>query len=162
MLVSKNLIHILLTRTYKRNIDELKRTVEDVCARANSEEETTDQLYIRMYQLPDSILMDLGEQDYMEEQVEYVDISSFKRNEESRKLLELFETILNRVPKDESTSMISYVKELNGVLTQYCSAIAYNEKYTNQQILALEHTIRNILNRVLTTYNVSIPYHCSP
>ena len=103
--------------------------------------------------------MDLGEQDYMEEQVEYVDISSYKRNEESRKLLELFETILNRVPKDESTSMISYVKELNGVLTQYCSAIAYNEKYTNQQILALEHTIRNILNRVLTTYNVSIPYH---
>ena len=55
LLVSKNLIHILLTRTYKRNIDELKRTVEDVCARANSEEETTDQLYIRMYQLPDSI-----------------------------------------------------------------------------------------------------------
>ncbi len=162
LFVSKNLIHILLTRTYKRNIDELKRTVEDVCARANSEEETTEQLYIRMYQLPDSILMDLGEQDYMEEQVEYVDISSYKRNEESRKLLELFETILNRVPKDESTSMLSYVKELNGVLTQYCSAIAYNEKYTNQQILALEHTIRNILNRVLTTYNVSIPYHCSP
>ena len=160
--VSKKMIHILVMKKYKGNIDELINVIEDICARANLSLQDEPNLYVKMYHLPETILMELNQDEhYHEESIDYIDILAYKKSQESTKLIDLFDTILDRFLLKEH-SLPSAIKSSVADLTQYFTSLSYNELLTAHQSKAMEQTISYVLNKVLTSYNMSIPFHCSP
>lgn len=90
LFVSRTAIKMLLMKNYDYNIDELKNIIENLCARINATSDS-ENLYIRAFQLPESILKECKE-DFITEQVDYVDIASYKKVDEAGRMLELFDS----------------------------------------------------------------------
>lgn len=160
ILISKNLIKTLMMNSYERNIDELKNVVEVICARANMNETSEDKacLQIKMFHLPESILLEMHDfENFQEDKVEYIDVLFYKKSDEFEKLLTLFDSILDRLLKEDSDSSI---KSSVAELTLYFTTISYNEHSYTSRSKAIEQSLSYVLNKVLMSYNMTIPLHC--
>ncbi len=160
--VNKYLLHTLMIRKYKSNLDELKNIIEDICARVNSECSKEDsELYIRMYHLPEYILLDFNEQDEAyEEKNNYINVDIYTKTENSTKMIELFDIVLNKLLTE--TNSVNYsIKNLVQELNQYYNAMINSRRMISHQSKVIEHSVNNSINKTLTLYNMSIPFYCS-
>lgn len=155
LFVSRAAIKMLVMKDYDYNIDELKNIIENLCARTNATSNSED-LYVHLFQLPESILKGYKE-DFITEQVDFVDIASYKKIDESGKVLELCDSVLDRF-KDTSCLTGHGISEIISDITQYCNSLSSNYGYSRYQYE--DSNIKNILNKVLASYNVTIPLNC--
>ncbi len=155
LFVSRTTIKMLVMKDYEYNIDELKNIIENLCARTNAAS-NSDNLYIRLFQLPESILKGYKE-DFITEQVDFVDIASYKKVDESGKMLELFDSLIDRL-KNTSCLTEHKISEIISDVTQYCNFLSRNYGYSRYQYK--DSSIKYVLNKVLISYNVTIPLNC--
>lgn len=155
LFVSRATIKLLVVKDYAYNIDELKNIIENLCARTNATS-NSENLYIHLFQLPESILKGHKE-DFITEQVDFVDIASYKKIDESGKMLELFDSVLDRI-KNTNCLTGHGISEIISDITQYCNFLFSNYGYSRYQYE--DSNIKDVLNKVLTSYNVTIPLNC--
>lgn len=155
LLVSRATIKMLVMKDYDYNIDELKNIIENLSARINAASNSKD-LYIHLFQLPESILKEYKE-DFITERVDFVDIASYKKVDESGKMLELYDSVLDRL-KSSSCLTEHEISEIVSDIIQYCNFLSNNYGYYRYQYE--DSNIKYVLNRVLTSYNVTIPLNC--
>jgi sigma-54 dependent transcriptional regulator of gfr operon len=155
LFVSRTVIKMLLMKNYDYNIDELKNIIENLCARTNAIS-NSENLYIRAFQLPESILKEYKE-DFITEQVDFVDIASYKKIDESGKMLELFDSVIDYL-KNTGYLTGHEISEILSDVTQYCDFLLSN--YGDFRYQYKDSSIKYVLNKVLTSYNVTIPLNC--
>ncbi|SKC84517.1 sigma 54-interacting transcriptional regulator [Maledivibacter halophilus] len=155
LFVSRTTIKMLLMKDYDYNIDELKNIIENLCAKINAAS-NSENLYIRAFQLPESILKGYKE-DFIAEQVDFVDVTSYKKVDESEKMLELFDSVIDYL-KNTNYLTGHKISEIISDITQYCNFLLSN--YGDFRYQYKDSSIKYILNKVLISYNVTIPLNC--
>lgn len=164
-LVSKSVMRILLSMKFKQNIIDLRKTIKSICAKANfNEEEKLDKnLYVKLYEMPEDILMNLSDTDLVnEEKIDYINIYEYKKSDDSERVIDLFDSIIDRYKNTVKTLKDTeiFMKDVMVNLKQYYEYLVFEKKYSNSQIKAIEHSVNLIVEKVLNMYSVNLPVNC--
>lgn len=159
IMVSKMVIQILSGRRYPCNMDELKNVVEDICARVNHTSEVQGPLYVKVYQLPERILKDSNDDYYTEDAIDFIDVSAYQMVDEAEKVIALFNSILERLKKATSINE-QHIGDCIAELTKFYNLLICDTSHTMNQSKDMENRISHILNKVLRSYNITIPLNC--
>lgn len=160
LFVSHNVIKTLMMNTYERNIDELKNVIEDICARANVHNQGDKELVIKMYQLPETIMWELTDEEHFnEDKIDYMDIMSYRRSDDAEKLIEVLDYVLNQLTDNENIE--EKIRQSMAFLAQFGNVMTCDNNYANGQSKVLEHTISYVIHKIIDSYNMTVSSHSS-
>lgn len=160
ILLSSTVLSILMDADYEYNIDSLRSLVQDITTTALSE--TYDEiLKIKVYHLPDSIQIEQLEYIHTDDAVSYVDVSTYKKKDQSEIFLSYYQQVLKRFDKTKNftTSDISQTISEFSKMADSITNLDY-QSYFQYRSRTIAEQIRIVALKSLSGYKIMVPSQC--
>lgn len=160
--VSSTAMRTFIQYKYTQNIDQLKKIITSICARANLKGNIEEQkdIYIRLYDLPEEMLLNLNNFDISShEEIDFINILEYKGSNDSEKIIKLFDSIINNFKNNNKTpsEIQKFMDESFVDLKQYYDLIVFKKQYFNSKIRTIEHSVGLAIENVLASHNINLP-----
>jgi len=161
--VSQKTFDTMLRYRYPGNLTQMRNLVKTTCANAiQSGAESGNQKSIYFYNLPDNIIRTVKiDGSYNELTDSMIDILNYQEENSLNKVLEYYEKFLLEYGKYKNMEcgMEAFIEQGKYLADLYYNYLAFEKKYRDIKISAVEQVINQILEEIKDTYHIYLPFN---
>ena len=163
--VSQKTFDTMLGYKYPGNINQMRNFVKMTCANAiQMREENVSQIRIYFHHLPGAIIRTTKiNKDYNEPDEHMIDILNYKEENSILKILDYYNKLLSEYKKYKNmeNSMKDFTEHGNYLADLYYNYLAFEKRYSDIKIAAMEQVVEQILEEIKDTNHVYLPFNSS-
>lgn len=163
--VSQKAFDTMLEYQYPGNINQMRNFVKITCANAiQTREEGASRIEICFHHLPGMIIRNAKVHSEYDEHVDYmIDILNYKEDNNILKILEYYDKLLLEYEKYKNieNNMEIFIKNGNYLADLYYNYLAFEKRYFDIKISAIEQVIAQVLEEMKDTHHIYLPFNSS-
>ena len=160
--LSKALFNTLMNYSFKRNIEQLLKTIKICCANAfQTAYKNNSNLVLLQYHLPDDIL---ARQEYEPQFIEdnkLINIESLNVESEINQVLFHYNKMIDNYLNSDNKSTHEFYQYCTNLMNTYFDYLIFEKKYANNRIKSIELVLNKVLDEISNQYNLIMPINCS-
>lgn len=146
-------LRTLVKADYPGNIRELRSVVKQMCAKVIGRTASREDITLESKDLPEEQLRSL--QINTSDQLSYVHVGSYRRNEKTNVLLEYFSNLLACFHSERALD--SQMRDAGKIVENLMSRLLYEQQIESAHLLGIEQSLASIVDVVMRRRFMSVP-----